>query len=97
MPEPAAWRYQKITKPMFDTPFAEVTLAGRVIPMTGGVICPPVDDAASTAAAKWRLKPILIMVGMVSAPVVTVLAMDDPEIEPRSAEDTTETLAGPPA
>jgi imidazolonepropionase-like amidohydrolase len=38
MPEPAAWRYQKITKPMFDTPFAEVTLAGRIIPMTGGVI-----------------------------------------------------------
>ena len=38
MPEPAAWRYQKITKPMFDTPFSDVTLAGRIIPMTGGVI-----------------------------------------------------------
>ena len=29
-------------------------------------------------------------------PVVTVLAMDDPEIDPRSAEDSTDTLAGPP-
>lgn len=38
MPEPAAWRYQKITKPMFDVPLAEVVLLGRVIPMTGGVI-----------------------------------------------------------
>ena len=34
---------------------------------------------------------------MVSAPVVTVLAMDEPEIEPSMAEESTETLAGPPA
>ena len=38
-----------------------------------------------------------IMAGIVSAPVVTVLAIDEPEIEPRSAEDSTDTLAGPPA
>lgn len=38
MPEPAAWRYQKITKPMFDVAPEDVVLAGRVIPMTGGVI-----------------------------------------------------------
>ena len=35
--------------------------------------------------------------GMVSEPVVTVLAIDEPEIEPSIAEDSTETLAGPPA
>ena len=35
--------------------------------------------------------------GMVSEPVVTVLAMDEPEIVPNSADDTTLTLAGPPA
>lgn len=34
---------------------------------------------------------------MVSAPVVTVLAIEDPEIDPSSAEDRTETLAGSPA
>ena len=34
--------------------------------------------------------------GMVSEPVVTVLAMEEPEIVPNSEEDNTETLAGPP-
>lgn len=38
MPEPAAWRYQKITKPMFDLVAPHLILAGRVIPMTGGVM-----------------------------------------------------------
>lgn len=31
MPEPAAWRYQKITKPMIDTPTEHTILTGRVI------------------------------------------------------------------
>ena len=34
--------------------------------------------------------------GIVSDPVVTVFAMDDPLIDPNIAEDTTATLAGPP-
>ena len=38
MPEPAAWRYQKITKPMFDLPTPHVVLKGRVLTMAGGVI-----------------------------------------------------------
>ena len=38
-----------------------------------------------------------IIAGMVRAPVVTVLAIEEPEIEPRSAEESTETFAGPPA
>ncbi|HBV06329.1 MAG TPA: amidohydrolase family protein, partial [Gemmatimonadetes bacterium] len=37
MPEPAAWRYDKITKPMFDVPAGHVTLTGRVLTMTGDV------------------------------------------------------------
>ncbi len=37
MPEPAAWRYDKITKPMFDVPAEHVTLTGRVLTMTGDV------------------------------------------------------------
>ena len=40
MPEPAAWRYQKITKPMFDTAAEDVTLAGRVLTMAGE----PIED-----------------------------------------------------
>ena len=38
MPEPAAWRYDKITKPMFDVPAGHVTLTGRVLTMTGDVL-----------------------------------------------------------
>ena len=35
MPEPAAWRYQKITKPMFDLPLPHLVLTGRVLTMAG--------------------------------------------------------------
>jgi imidazolonepropionase-like amidohydrolase len=38
MPEPAAWRYQKITKPMFDLPTPHLVLAGRVLTMAGEII-----------------------------------------------------------
>ena len=38
MPEPAAWRYDKITKPMFDVPTSRVTLTGRVLTMADDVI-----------------------------------------------------------
>ncbi len=38
MPEPAAWRYQKITKPMFDLPTPHLVLTGRVLTMAGAVI-----------------------------------------------------------
>lgn len=38
MPEPAAWRYQKITKPMFDLPAPHLVLTGRVLTMAGDVI-----------------------------------------------------------
>ncbi len=38
MPEPAAWRYQKVTKPMFDLPTPHLVLTGRVLTMAGPVI-----------------------------------------------------------
>ena len=37
-----------------------------------------------------------IIAGMVSEPVVTVLAIEEPEIEPSRAEESTDTFAGPP-
>ncbi len=37
------------------------------------------------------------MAGMVKEPVAKTLATDDPEIVPNMAEETTSTLAGPPA
>ena len=35
MPEPAAWRYSKIIKPMFDIPAPHRVLLGRVITCVG--------------------------------------------------------------
>lgn len=35
MPEPAAWRYQKIIKPMFDIPLGHQILRGRIITCNG--------------------------------------------------------------
>ncbi|CAA9582445.1 MAG: hypothetical protein AVDCRST_MAG86-3023 [uncultured Truepera sp.] len=35
MPEPAAWRYQKLIKPMVDTPLFEGFLLGRVVTCVG--------------------------------------------------------------
>ena len=35
MPEPPAWRYQKIIKPMFDLPAEHVMLRGRVLTCVG--------------------------------------------------------------
>jgi imidazolonepropionase-like amidohydrolase len=38
MPEPAAWKYEKITKKMFDTPAPERLFYGRVIPCVGDTV-----------------------------------------------------------
>lgn len=55
-----------------------------------------VDAATSTAPAFSAEKPTLRMRGMVKVPVVTTLAMAEPEIIPVMADDTTAALAGPP-
>ena len=66
-------------------------------PMMGGMICPPVEVAASTAPANSLENPSRFIIGMVNTPSVTVLATEDPEMVPNKAEDNTETFAGPPA
>ena len=48
------------------------------------------------APATWGLKPAFFIMGMVKAPVETVLAMAEPETEPKKPEAMTATLAGPP-
>ena len=64
--------------------------------MMGGVTWPPHEALASTAPAKRGLKPTFFISGIVITPVVTVLAMAEPEIMPNRPEETTLTLAGPP-
>src|SRR3546814_11287414 len=65
-------------------------------PMTGGMIWPFTEEATSTAPAFSELKPTRFIIGMVKVPVVTTLAIDEPELRPVEAEATTAALAGPP-
>jgi hypothetical protein len=64
--------------------------------MTGGVIWPLTEEAHSMPPAFSAVKPTFFISGMVKVPVVTTLAMDEPEIIPVIAEETTAALAGPP-
>ena len=65
-------------------------------PIIGGIICPPVEDAASTAPANSGRYPVFFIIGIVILPVVTVLATELPETIPQRAEEITATFAGPP-
>ncbi|MEZ5741824.1 MAG: hypothetical protein R3E68_21900 [Burkholderiaceae bacterium] len=64
--------------------------------MTGGMICPPVDAAASTAPAKVPEKPRFLIIGIVNAPVPTTLAATLPDIVPKTALAVIAAWAGPP-
>jgi hypothetical protein len=65
-------------------------------PITGGMIWPPVDATASTAAAASGLKPVRFIMGMVSQPSTMTLATAEPEMVPNMLDETTATLPGPP-
>jgi hypothetical protein len=65
-------------------------------PIMGGISCPPVEEAASTAPANLVEYPTFFMSGIAKAPVVTVFAMELPLIEPEKPLLTMETFAGPP-
>ena len=65
-------------------------------PMIGGMICPPVEAAASTAPANSPLYPVFFISGIVTEPVVTVFPTELPDTIPQRAEEITATLAGPP-
>ena len=54
------------------------------------------DEATSTAPAFSAENPTFRISGMVKVPVVTTLAIEEPEIIPVRAEETTAALAGPP-
>jgi hypothetical protein len=66
-------------------------------PMTGGMIWPPVEAVASTAAAKCGRKPLLFMSGIVIGPSTMTFATALPDTVPKRLELTTDTLPGPPA
>ena len=64
--------------------------------MTGGMIEPPEDAAASIPPANTREKPRRTIIGMVSTPVERTLTIGPPEIVPNMAEETMAACAGPP-
>ena len=64
--------------------------------MTGGIICPPLDAVASTAAACSGLKPERFIIGIVTTPVAKMLDTTMPLMEPKSEEAKMEILAAPP-
>ncbi len=64
--------------------------------MIGGMNMPPMEAEGSMAPATWGRKPARFIRGMVKAPVETVLAMAEPDTEPKKPEAMTATLAGPP-
>src|SRR5947199_9126681 len=72
-------------------------ITNAAAPMTGGMICPPVDATASTAAANGGRKPVRFISGIVIGPSTITLATALPDTVPNSAEDTIATLPGPPA
>ncbi len=51
-------------------------------PITGGSMAPPVDAAASIAAARSAGMPMLFMIGMLTGPVVATSATGLPDTEP---------------
>ena len=62
----------------------------------GGMNMPPMEAAGSIPPAIWGLNPAFFIIGMVKAPVDTVLAIALPDMEPKSPEAMTATFAGPP-
>ena len=65
-------------------------------PMIGGMSWPLVEAATSIAPALIAGMPIFRITGIVKVPVVTTLAIDDPEIAPVMPDARIAALAGPP-
>ena len=59
------------------------------MPMTGGINCPPSEEAVSMAAAVTRGMPAPIMAGMVAEPTVMALAAPLPLTVPTAIEPST--------
>ena len=65
-------------------------------PITGGISCPPLEAAVSTAPENSESNPLFFINGIVNDPVPTTFATALPEIVPNKLLATTATFAGPP-
>src|SRR5690554_3134118 len=64
--------------------------------MIGGMICPPVEAAASTAAAKSLSYPVFFIIGIVILPEPTVFATKLQEYIPARALEIPADFDNPP-
>ena len=71
-------------------------IINAIAPITGGIICPPVDATASTAPANTALYPLRFIIGIVIWPVVATFAIALPEMLPNKLLEITAALAEPP-
>ena len=70
------------------------TIRNAAAPITGGMICPLIEDAASIAPAFTPERPARFISGIVKMPPETTFDTEEPDTTPFSADDTTATLAG---
>jgi len=59
------------------------------MPITGGISCPPIEEAFSIAAAVAGGRPAWIIAGMVAEPTVIELAAPEPDTVPIAIEPIT--------
>ena len=71
-------------------------MTNAAAPIIGGIICPLTEDDTSIAPAFSFENPVFFIIGIVKVPVVTVFAIEDPEISPVIPEPSIAALAGPP-
>ena len=74
----------------------KLAITKAAAPITGGINCPFTDDDTSIAPAFSFEKPVFFIIGIVKVPVVTVFAIEDPEIKPVIPDPKIAALAGPP-
>ncbi len=79
----------------YETPKYSIII-NAAAPIIGGIICPPVEAAASVAPANSGVKPAFFIIGIVNDPEATVFPTELPETVPCSALATTAALAVPP-
>ena len=84
---------------MMTSRYGTPVIAARIkaaTPITGGMIDPPDEAAASMPPANTREKPRCIIIGIVRTPVDNTLTTGPPVIVPNMAELTIAACAGPP-
>ena len=74
----------------------KLAITNAAAPITGGIIWPLTEDETSIAPAFSSENPVFFIIGIVKVPVVTVFAIEDPEIKPVIPEPRIAALAGPP-